>query len=100
MKVKIWIILKETEKNVEHSPSNKDSSNNKINSKIVSTPKIKQKQLKKIAQITIENSTNLINNTMIPEAAKMKLKKTNSKGKIGRRLSKAMTKKEDEKNLN
>jgi len=49
----------ETEKNVEHSPSNKDSSNNKINSKIVSTPKIKQKQLKKIAQITIENSTNL-----------------------------------------
>ena len=90
----------ETEKNVEHSPSNKDSSNNKINSKIVSTPKIKQKQLKKIAQITIENSTNLINNTMIPEAAKMKLKKTNSKGKIGRRLSKAMTKKEDENKYN
>ena len=87
----------EGEKNNEHSPSNKDVSNNKNNSKIISTPKMKQKQLKKIEQIAIENSSNGLG----AEFSKIKIKKANSKGKIGRKFSKAISglKKEEENKI-
>ena len=87
----------EGEKNNEHSPSNKDASNNKNNSKIISTPKMKQKQLKKIEQIAIENSSNGLGAVF----SKMKIKKANSRGKLGRKFSKTISglKKEEENKI-
>ena len=91
----------EGEKKNEHSPSNKEASINKDNPKTISTPKIKQKQLKKIALITIENN-NTSSNTLGVESSKIKIKKTNSKGKIGRNFSKTISglKKEEENKIN
>ena len=87
----------EGEKNNEHSPSNKDASNNKNDSKIISTPKMKQKRLKKIEQITIENGSNGLGTVF----SKIKNKKANSKGKIGRKFSKTISglKKEEENKI-
>ena len=96
----------EGEKNSEHSPSNKGTPYNverrssKANTK-QSTPKLKQKLLKKVAQINIENTNN--NETLKVESSKgfyntNKLKKSNSKRKITQRLSKVL-KKEEIKNI-
>lgn len=97
----------EGEKNNEHSPSSKGTPCNtegkisKMNSK-VATPKLKQKKLKKMAQINIENTNtntnaniNINNNT---SKNFYKMKKTNSKGKITNRSSKIL-KKEEIKNI-
>ena len=86
----------EGEKNNEHSPSNKEINHNfKTNSNMISTPKMKQKNLNKISHITLEN------NTIGNESAKKKIKKHNSKGKLTHRLSKTMhgLKKEEKKNI-
>ena len=88
---------KEKEKN--NSPSNNISVKN--SKKLISTPKLKQKQLKKLAQIKLEDS----NNTLGTESSKnistsSKIKKTNSKGKLTKRLSKTLAGlKQEEKNL-
>ena len=88
---------KEKEKN--NSPSNNISVKN--SKKLISTPKLKQKQFKKLAQIKLEDS----NNTLGTESSKniatsSKIKKTNSKGKLTKRLSKTLAGlKQEEKNL-
>ena len=88
---------KEKEKN--NSPSNNISVKN--SKKLITTPKLKQKQLKKLAQIKLEDS----NNTLGTESSKniatsSKIKKTNSKGKLTKRLSKTLAGlKQEEKNL-
>ena len=94
----------EGEKNSEHSPSNKTNPPNfdrRNSKKLISTPKLKHKQLKKIAQINIENT---ISNTSETDNTKTitnsnKLKKMNSKGKLTHRPSKTMggNKKEENK---
>ena len=99
----------EGDKNNGHSPSGgkgglytegKKLDNSKISTKLVSTPRLKQKQLKKVVQISLENTNN---NTIGVESAKIvgKIKKTSSKGKLTHRLSKTMAglKKEEKKNI-
>ena len=82
---------KEKEKNNEHSPegSNYGEKNTK---KFISTPKLKQKQLKKIVQINIESqgNKNLGNDSSKNLFNTARLKKTNSKGKLTHRLSKTL----------
>jgi hypothetical protein len=87
------------EKDKNNSPSNNISVKN--SKKLISTPKLKQKQLKKLAQIKLEDS----NNTLGTQSSKnmvtsSKIKKTNSKGKLTKRLSKALAGlKQEEKNI-
>ena len=90
------------EKDKNNSPSNNINNINVKNSKkLISTPKLKQKQLKKITQIKLEDSAN----TLGTQSSKninisSKIKKTNSKGKLTKRLSKNLPGlKQEEKNL-
>ena len=98
----------EGDKNNGHSPTSgkgglyterKKFDNSKNGTKLVSTPRLKQKQLKKVIQISLENT----NNTIGVESSKIvgKIKKTSSKGKLAHRLSKTMAglKKEEKKNI-
>ena len=96
----------EGEKNSEQSPSNKvnPSTFDRRNSKkLIGTPKLKHKPLKKIAQINIENTINNINETEPTKNSSNfnKLKKMNSKGKLSHRPSKTigLKKKEENKNI-
>ena len=94
----------EGDKNSEHSPSSKgiihtEGNSSKKNTK-QSTPKLKKKKLKKVAQFNIENTNN---NTLKVESSKSfygtnKIKNANSKGKLTQRLSKPY-KKEEIKNI-
>ena len=96
----------EGEKNSEHSPSGKDNlttedkkiEKSKSNSKIISTPKLKSKQLKRLTQANIENTINTIGIDSTKKLGKIKI--NNSKGKINRKFSKtSISKKEEKKNI-
>ena len=87
------------EKDRVNSPSN--NINVKNAKKLISTPKLKQKQLKKLSQIKLEDSTNTLGTQSSKNIiTSSKIKKTNSKGRLTKRLSKAIAGlKQEEKNL-
>ena len=87
------------EKDKNNSPSNNISVKN--SKKLISTPKLKQKQLKKLAQIKLEDPSNTLGTDSSKNiATSSKIKKTNSKGKLTKRLSKTLAGlKQEEKNL-
>ena len=89
------------EKDRNNSPSN-NNINVKNSKKLISTPKLKQKQLKKLAQIKLEESKNTLGTQSSKNiiTSSSKNKKNNSKGKLTKRLSKALSGlKQEEKNL-
>ena len=87
------------EKDKNNSPSNNLTTRKVENSKkLISTPKLNKKQLKKIVQINLDSTSH----TLGTESSKhfvAKTKKTNSKGKLTHRLSKTLAGlKQQEKN--
>ena len=87
------------EKDKNNSPSNNLTTRKVENSKkLISTPKLNKKQLKKIVQINLDSTSH----TFGTESSKhfvAKTKKTNSKGKLTHRLSKTLAGlKQEEKN--
>ena len=87
------------EKDKNNSPSNNLTTRKVENSKkLISTPKLNKKQLKKIVQINLDSTSH----TLGTESSKhfvAKTKKTNSKGKLTHRLSKTLAGlKQEEKN--
>jgi len=78
------------EKDKNNSPSNNLTTRKVENSKkLISTPKLNKKQLKKIVQINLDSTSH----TLGTESSKhfvAKTKKTNSKGKLTHRLSKTL----------
>ena len=88
---------KEKEKN--NSPSNNLTVRKVDNSKkLVSTPKLNKKQLKKIVQVNLDSTSHTLGESSKNFIAKTK--KTNSKGKLSHRLSKTLVGlKQEEKNL-
>ena len=87
------------EKDKNNSPSNNLTVRKVENSKkLISTPKLNKKQLKKMVQINLNTTSHTLGESSKNFIAKTK--KTNSKGKLTHRLSKTLAGlKQEEKNL-
>jgi len=87
------------EKDKNNSPSNNLTTRKVENSKkLISTPKLNKKQLKKIVQINLDSTSHTLGTESSKHFA-AKTKKTNSKGKLTHRLSKTLAGlKQQEKN--
>ena len=88
---------KNEDENENRSPIKKKTlDNSKLHTKLISTPKLKQKQLKKMARISIDKTNKIIG----VDSLKTLVKNNNSKGKLSRRGSKIMRglKKEESNN--